>query len=253
MLKIKTKPNEVAGFNILCNLLSTYPTNRKIIIDITDMEFCEKISLDIENLPNNVNISSLIDRNLSENFIFSNQSFESYALNCNDKNFRILLSKLTPKSCERINKMRGICANFYRYSSNIIKNADRKQKALFAYNWCCYNIKYDMSAINNDGTLRYDRKDSQDPIITFDKRKGVCEGRARLLKLLLNNFYMQVPCFLVKGMSGNLQHTWNEILLEDGTIIDLDISKQRTRTANNHSELIAFKDFPKPNILLSKK
>lgn len=240
MLKIKSKSNETAGFNMLCNLLSTNPTKKKIIIDITGMEFCEKVSLDIEELPNNVKISSLIDRNLNENYIFSNQSFESWTMNSNDENFKLLVSKLTDKSRERIIRMREICSSFYRFVTSDVRSASNKEKTLYAYDWCCKNIKYDIHATNSDGTLKNDRKDSQDPIITFDNRKGVCEGRARLLKLLLNNYYMRVPCFLVKGMSGRLQHTWNEIILEDGTILDLDISKQSNRIANDHSEMIAF-------------
>lgn len=244
MLKIKSEPNEIAGLNMLCNLLSTYPTRKNVVIDITDMEFCEKVALDIDNLPDNVKIASLIDRDLNENYIFSNQSFESWAMNSSEKNFDLLVSKLTAITRKRIIRMREICSNFYRFTPDNIKTASSKEKALFAYNWCLSNIKYDIHATNSDGTLKYDRKDSQDPIVTFDKRMGVCEGRARLLKLLLNNYYMQVPCFLVKGMSGRLQHTWNEIILEDGSIIDLDISKQNNRIANNHSEMINYNGIP---------
>lgn len=257
MLKIKSKSNETSGFNMLCNLLSTNVTTQKIIIDITEMEFCEKVSLDIDALPNNVKITSLIDHNLNENYIFSNQSFESWSMNTNDKNFELLLSKLTVKTRERIIRMREICSNFYRFLSNDIRNASNREKALFAYNWCCSNIKYDNSATNEDGYLKNERKDSQDPIITFDNKMGVCEGRARLFKLLLNNNYMNVPCFLVKGTVKErgriLPHTWNEIVLEDGTIIDLDISKQRNRTANNHDELIAFNNVPVKSKITFKK
>lgn len=55
---------------------------------------------------------------------------------------------------------------------------------------------------------------------------------------------MRVLCVLVKGMSRRLQHTWNEMILEGGTIIDLDISKQHNRIANNHSEMIVFNSVP---------
>ena len=244
VLKIKSKPNEIAGLNMLFNLFCNYPTNRNVVIDITDMEFGEKVSLDIDNLPDNIKISSLIDRNLNENYIVSNQSFESWAMNSNEENFDLLVSKLTDNTRKRLIRMREICSNFYRVIPDNIKKANIKEKSLFAYNWCCRNIKYDISATNSDGTLKHDRKDSQDPIITFDKRMGVCEGRARLLKLLLNNYYMKVSCFLVKGMSSRLQHTWNEIILEDGSILDLDISKQDNRIADNHREIINFKGIP---------
>lgn len=244
MLRIKSKPNEMAGLNVLCNLLSTYLTRKNVVIDITDMEFCEKVALDIDNLPDNVKLTSLIDRNLNENYIFSNQSFESYAMNSSEENFDLLVSKLTATTRKRIIRMREICSNFYRFAPGNLKTASSKEKTMFAYNWCLSNIKYDINATNSDGTLKNDRKDSQDPIITFDNRMGVCEGRARLLKLLLNNYYMKVPCFLVKGMSGRLQHTWNEIILEDGSVIDLDISKQNNRIANNHDELNNFNSVP---------
>ena len=253
MLKVKTKKNEVAGFNELCNMLSTYPTKKDLILNVTEMEFCETMSLDIDELPSNIKITSQMDRTLNENFIFSNQSFESWAMNCNDKDFSLLLSKLTPQTAERISRMRKICTNFYIYTPDAIKSASNYQKTLFAYDWCCTNVNYDTSATNADGTLKYERKDSQDPIVTFENRMGVCEGRARLLKLLLNNFYMRVPCFLVKGMSGRLQHTWNEILLENDTIIDLDISKQKNRIANNHSELAAYQDGSESNKSSSKR
>lgn len=244
MLKIKSKPNETEGFNMLCNLLSTYPTSQRIIIDITEMEFCEKVSLDIDNLPNNVKISSLIDSDLNENYIFSNQSFESWAMNSNEENFQLLLSKLTIESQKRLLRMREICSNFYRFAPYNIKIANNKEKTIYAFNWCLNNIEYDNSATNADRTLRYDRKDSQDPVVTFDKRIGVCEGRARLLKLLLNNYYMGVPCFLVKGVSGRLAHTWNEIILENGSIVDLDISQVDNRVAHNHNEIMYFNNMP---------
>ena len=244
MLRIMSKTNEIAGLNMLLNLLSTYHTRKRVVIDITDMDFCEKVALDIDNLPDNVKIASLIDHDLNENYIFSNQSFECWAMNSNEENFGLLVSKLTANTRKRIIRMREICRNFYGFTPSNIKIASNKEKTLFAYEWCLRNIEYDVHALNSDGTLRNDRKDSQDPIITFDRRKGVCEGRARLLKLLLNNYYMQVPCFLVKGMSGRLQHTWNEIIMENGSIIDLDISKLGNRIANNHSELTNFNGVP---------
>lgn len=242
VLKIKSKPNNVAGYNMLFNRLSVFPINKNVIIDISKLSFSEKIALDIEKIPTNVKITSLLNGTIEEKEEFSNESFESWALNCNDKTFELLLTKLTFKTLERISKMREIAFNFYRYMPVKLKNGTNDEKIQFAYEWCCNNIGYDWTAIKSDNSLKWDRKDSQDPIFTFNRRKGVCEGRARLLKLLLNNYYMRVPCFLVKGISGNLQHTWNEAILEDGNIIDMDISKQINRVAWNHDELLYFND-----------
>ena len=48
---------------------------------------------------------------------------------------------------------------------------------------------------------------------------------------------MKVPCYTVKGKAGRLEHVWNEILLEDGSILDLDISKQNNRVLRDQREL----------------
>ena len=240
VLKIKAEPNDVAGYNMLFNRLSVFPVNKNVIVDISKFSFSEKIAFDIERLPNNVKITSLLNDTIEEKDEFSNESFESWALNCDNQNFQLLITKLTSKTAERIIKLREIAINFYRFSPNNIKNGTNRDKIEFAYNWCCNNIAYDTTAIKADGSLKLDRKDSQDPILTFNRRKGVCEGRAKLLKIFLNNYYMNVPCFLVKGQSGILQHTWNEAILDDGSVIDIDISKQKGRKAWNHDELAYF-------------
>ncbi len=242
VLKIKSKPNNVAGYNMLFNRLSVFPVNKNVIIDISKFSFSEKITLNIGKLPNNVKITSLLNNTIEERDEFSNESFESWALNCNNEDFELLITKLTFRTAERISKLREIALNFYRFLPVKIKNGTNSEKIEFTYRWCCDNIAYDETALKPDRSLRWDRKDSQDPLFTFNRREGVCEGRARLLKVLLNNFYMRVPCFLVKGKSGNLQHTWNEAILNDGSIIDVDISKRIDRVAWNHDELSYFDD-----------
>lgn len=242
VLKIKSKPNNVAGYNMLFNMLSVFPVDKNVIVDISKFSFSEKIAFDIEKLPNNVKITSLLNDTIEEQDEFSNESFESWALNCNNEDFELLITKLTFKTAERISRLREIALNFYKFSLVNVKNGTNSEKIEFTYKWCCDNIAYDITAIKSDGSLRWDRKDSQDPIFTFNRRKGVCEGRARLLKVLLNNYYMRVPCFLVKGKSGNLQHTWNEAILDDDSVIDMDISKQMNRIAWNHDELSYFDD-----------
>ena len=92
-------------------------------------------------------------------------------------------------------------------------------------------------AHNSDGTIKNDKLDSKDPICTVGNRKGSAEGRARLFKLVLNNYYMKVPCFLVKGTSSNLEHTWNEVLMEDNTTVEFDLSNKENKVSINHDEL----------------
>ena len=173
-LKFENNENELAGFNMLCNLLSTNETKRKVIIDISRLKFSEKMALDIDNIPDNVKITTLLDNDYKENYVFSNEYFESWALNTNENNFQILLTKLTPRAAERIKKMRDISFDFYQYAPSSIINGTDEKKSMYAYNWCCNNISYDITATNTDGSLKDDRKDASDPIITYGRKKGVC-------------------------------------------------------------------------------
>ena len=150
--------------------------------------------------------------------------------------FEILLRKLTDNARVRAENFRRIAFNFYRFTPDNIKNASDKVKCEFAYKWCRSNIKYDNEGTRPDGSFNYSRRDTQDPIVTFNRRKGVCAGRARLLKLLLNNYYMKTPVFLVHGMAGRLEHDWNELITDDGKSIFYDISQEKNISRDIHDD-----------------
>ncbi len=63
-----------------------------------------------------------------------------------------------------------------------------------------------------------------DPISTFESGVGVCTGRSRLIKLLLNNYYMQVPCYTIDGRACNMGHEWNEVWISDKEHFYYDIN-----------------------------
>ena len=246
ILEVSTRQNEVAGINMLLNLLSVCSTKRSVLVALDySFKFSNKMDLEFENLPDNVKITMMLDKNNNENQYFSNEYFENFALNIDDNKFNSLLTKVTSETAKRISRMREIAFDFYQHTPSSVLNGSNQDKAMYAYDWCCDNIYYDREAIKDDGNIRDDRHDAQDPLVTYDNRRGVCEGRARLLKLLINNYYMKVPCFCVKGMAGRLPHQWNEIVLEDGGILDLDISKQENRVARNHDELEIHGRIPK--------
>lgn len=237
ILNIISEQNVIELFNTLFDILSTKDINRKVIINITNLKFNEKTKLVFDNLDNNVKISSMLDDNLKENNLLSNESFESWMLNCDEERFKMLLQKLSANTLARIKRMREIASNFYRRTPLPIKKASNLEKTVFAFKWCIANINYDFSAVNSDGSLKIDKEDSKNPIYTLEHKKGVSEGRAKLLKLFLNNFYMQVPCFLVRGTVNDKQHIWNEVLMEDDTTVEFDLSNQINKVSNSHLEL----------------
>ena len=237
ILEIISSHNETAGLNMLFDSLSRLKTNHEILINLSDTCIGEGVSLEYSHLPSNVKITSLLDRTLlKEGDCFGNNCFfEYWAMNIDDNEFNVLLSKLSLKSRERIQRLREIPFNFYQFMPDVIKNSsDIKLKSDYIYQWCCQNISYDFSGTMPDGSFNFARKDTQDAIITFERRKGVCAGRAKLFKLLTNNYYMKIPCFIVDGMAGNLQHEWNEVILENGECLFYDISKQRNLHHFNH-------------------
>lgn len=236
VMKINTRANEVAGFNMLCDTLSSVSTKRNIILDMSDLKFGDGVAFDVERLPFNVKITNVINNNSKkeEKYFWGENSLDWWLLNCNDEKFGFFYSKLTNKAQIRAAELRKIALNFYRFVPNSIKHSNNiRVKSDFVYEWCCKTIEYDNEGTLSDGSFNYNRRDTQDPIVTFYRRKGVCAGRARLLKVLLNNYYMHCPCFLIRGMAGGLQHEWNEVIDEQGVSIDYDISKSE----NNHHDL----------------
>ena len=249
ILEINTSLNETAGFNMLCDAFSRIPTNREVILNITNMRFGNGVALNIESLPSNVKVSNVIDNKEQQELPFyGDNSFDYWILNCNDRDYETVISKLTPKSRQRAIKLRNIAFNFYRFVPEEIKKASIKEKSDYTYHWCCQNIEYDFGGTMPDGSFNYERRDTQDPIMTFERRKGVCAGRAALLKILLNNYYMRVPCFLTLGMAENLQHEWNEVIDENGAVFEYDISKQRNKTRKFHDDF----EMTKPYLKIKK-
>lgn len=76
---------------------------------------------------------------------------------------------------------------------------------------------YEQTAIGLDGKQRlvHSEDDWQSkPYGTYIRRRGVCEGQARLFRVLLNNWDMQVDAVTLSGMSTMGPHCWV------GTVID---------------------------------
>ena len=240
LLNIKSENNILNGFNMLFDLLTSNNINKKVFVNITNIKLNEKSDFHIDNLNKNVKITSMLDDELKENYLVSNESFESWMLNCEEERFKLLLQSLTIDTCSRIKRMREIASNFYRRTPLQLKKANNLEKAVYAYKWFSANISYDYQAHNSDGIVKQDRSDSKDPICTAGNRKGTYEGRARLFKLVLNNYYMNVPCFLVKGTSSNLEHTWNEVLMEDNTTVEFDLSNKQDKVSIVHDELDSY-------------
>jgi len=242
VLRVSSSKEGILQFNSLCELFKSISPKRNVVIDITNLKIGENEELIFDSLIQNVKISSILNNLFEEKYNFSNKFFESWMMNCNDERFNLLIQKLTPNTMSRIKRLREICSNFYRRTPQQLKNGKNFEKAVYAYKWISANIGYDFSANNLDGTIKEDRVDSQDSILTLEHKKGTSIGKSRVLKLFLNNYYMKVLCFLVNGEVGNKKHTWNEIVLEDESIIEFDLSNQNSKVAVEHDELAVYNE-----------
>ena len=120
---------------------------------------------------------------------------------------------------------RKIVDDFYRKYYKKLRSKSILERADFVFDWCSKNFPYAWNEVGIDGNLKSGCNTAvSDSIGTFKLGKGVCTGRSRLLRMLLNNKYVRVPCYCVSGMCGNLQHEWVEIFDEFNNKFYYDLS-----------------------------
>lgn len=216
-----------AYINELIEVLSKCDRDN-IVLTLHMCKFASNSYINIDSLQNDIKLSN------HNGGLPSCDDLEWYSLNLDDESFDKLINKLESNTKKRILLMRGIAKEFSSVlQEDNIQSIDGKVKA--AFDWCKRNIIYATEATNSDGTLANDGSWAQDPIQTFIKKRGVCEGRAKLLKILLNNYYTKVKCYTVDGITiTNLEHQWNEYVRHDGVIVQMDLSGQTPREENHN-------------------
>lgn len=153
----------------------------------------------------------------------------NWCLNLSDDEFKIVYDKIAvKKNAIDLLKQREIARKVYlRLSKTIDFNSmTDTSKMNFMFDWVSKNFSYDYDLIQSDGNYKdgVDRALGSDPGKVFERGKGVCTGRSRLLKILLNNPYLRVNCYTARGHLRHLEHEWNEFIDEQGRVYAYDIS-----------------------------
>ena len=239
--KIIFNVTSVDEFNELCQALSFNPTNKNICIELDIKNLKKTDKLDFELLPDNVKISPHgYDNEDSEELRYPiNQTFDNWFLWLDSNTEQIVIKKLDHKSKRRIIELSEIIFNFYSQYYSQLKNLTAIEKADFVYEWCKYHTSYDIMAVTKENQLKDECNYALDTVETYKRRKGVCNGRARLLKALLNNKYLQVDCYTIKGEKRNLKHEWNVICDELQFLHYYDLSFD----LKNHMGLSNYTDY----------
>lgn len=180
-------------------------------------------ALEISSLRNNVKIAIVSEA------VYDPTELNNWCLNLSDEEFKIVYDKIAVKrQALELLEEREIARSVYlRLSKKIDFNSmTDTSKMNFMYDWVLNHSSYDYDLIQADGNFKddVDRTLGSDPCKVFKRGKGVCTGRSRLLKILLNNPYMRVNCYTAHGLCGHLEHEWNEFIDENGRVFAYDIS-----------------------------
>lgn len=234
--------------NSILGVLSIKNTNRNIIVNTENSIFRITDDVNYRNLPSNVKFGN-INSDMTTNF-YGENSFDWWSLHLNDAAFEILKRKSISPTRQRLIDLRVASKNLYNDLKKDYPNLDRMsnlEKANLVYDILSRNIGYDFSSTTTNAqgvrVPRGDRLESSDPIETLKEKKGVCTGRSRALKLLLNNRYMKVPCFLTDGYRKSGEgHEWVEVY-EDNQRYYYDLSFGIKGNPITDSIRIKHKDF----------
>lgn len=198
---------------------------KEIIIEIKNVEVDNNISLPFNILGANTILLFGDQPELQSNFY-------TYLLNIWEPVYNSSILHIPEMHRERITKERKIQADFLNEFENILNQrgkelSDYSKSQLMdvIFKYVVSNFPYDTSILEPDGNLIPEFFElGITAQMTFERGKGVCSGRSKLIKLLANNRMFQIPCYLVRGKHGNLEHMWNEYIDEQGNIIEYDSS-----------------------------
>ena len=198
--------DSVDSFNKLCSFLKEIPSRENdIIIDLSTLEGLKKDDkLNIEYLPAYAYVTS---HNLSYPTIQESESpidnknvsdFSTWILWLDDRDFGNIMNNLLQNCKRHCLSERVIAKQFYsKFAINSLLDNDKVEQMV---NWCTKNV-------NNS--------DTDDSVLTYRTHNGSALGKAKLLKLLLNNMYTKIECNVECGYLNGNPHAWNVIKLND--------------------------------------
>lgn len=219
----------VQNFNKLLNYLTNNPTPRSVTIH-PNVNVKKNTFLAIDDLPSNVKIFFTSSTNNNED------SLIEWVLNLSDRDFSIVERVIANEGNKiHLRKEREIAKIVFKHLSREVdfSHMSDTEKMNYMYDWVRRNIEFDFSLVDSNGFREgVDRTLGSDPVKVFSNKKGVCSGRSRLLRILTNNPYLKVNCFVTSGLinyGGDKEHEWNAFLDEHGQIFYYDLSFSKVR------------------------
>lgn len=210
--------------NILFQQLAQFRTNPiRLIIDKCLIN--PKLCLPFDELNNRTTIEF-------HNGAQCGSGFNDYLMDCNDVIFSHAVKKISVEHSKRLIAEKEIRKKFlqelYNELDRINRNIDRlsnQQKMDFFFEYIRKSYPYDWSIVNLDGSWKSESTELGGTAkVVYERGKGICEGRSKLLKLVTNNSEIKLPCYIVSGRFINYGHAWNEFINDDGHVLEYDTS-----------------------------
>ena len=218
----------IENLNRLFRQLSFPIITNHVEIQLRDVNINKNSILELDNLRSNVKINAV---NVG---LRDSTELNTWCLNLSDKDFKIVYDKFKNKKLAmKLAEERNLAKSVYLNLSQKVdfSKMTATQKMNFMFDWVAKNTKYAHEFTGTDGNWKNGiaLEQGYDPCQVFKNRKGVCSGRSRLLKVLLNNPYMKVDCYTTTGeivgpTGKTLAHEWNEFFDEKGNVYAYDIS-----------------------------
>lgn len=202
---------------------------KNIKLNLINIETNYSICLDFSSLGPNTMIYFTDKPNLSS-------SFNTYLINGYEEMINEALIHLETETKTRIIEERNIQESFIKdlkqtmamHDKSVYEyNKDELMDLIFNYVRNHYPNEYIISkefipeSYNNTAYM------------TYKNNKGTPEGRSKLIKLYTNNKYLNIPCYLVTGKYGKVEHIWNEFISPNGDIIEYDSSYNKVFSIND--------------------
>lgn len=191
---------------------------------VTNLEVDHSVQLPLSMLGPNIEIDM-------QDMVGWGQEFYHYALNMYDINFEFLKKHISEKFKIQLSGERKIMEEYVSAVERMAKKKGRtidsytkKELMDFAYKYVKKYYIYDDSIVGPGYSYTLESSElGGTAYITYMRNKGVCSGRSKLLKLITNNRFLNVPCYLVSGSLGPNGHMWNEFIDGDH-ILEYDLS-----------------------------
>lgn len=212
--------------------LNSFINNHSYIVKNLIMGFNNRTYIDLNNIPSNVKLYCF-NKNHRQN------EFTTWAHNLNTDNKKKLYKILSNEDKRLFLDEERVISSFFSKIISIYPNIlemPKKEAFNTIYEYFSKEYPYAYECTYNGHLIRENSEWSIDPVETYNKGRGICEGRSNLLTLVTNNNLLRLNCTVVDGAYGSTLHTWNQFIDENKQVSDYDLSTS-IRDCNSIKEM----------------